>query len=170
MNASTLYNFLYFWIDLILNTELSLGIPIIQEYQDAPAPDERYIAIDSSPDRTTIGRAYRTEPINDPGPEEGLVNIVNDDELMLELREVNGTGDLLRVLTASIERASVQLLFAENKITYFGDEGVKIINRTNDNKWIKEAVVEIRLGVGEGIETFEDSWIDTVEYSNNFEH
>lgn len=171
MKSHDLYMFIYNWINQILNTEMDLGVNIVQSNQNAPRVKEQHIIVDFSYTRNSIGRATRTDPAEAPEEvgelDEGTVFIVQDYNCTVELREENGTGDYLQYIIDSIERPSIQEYFYENKIAYMSNGDIQPVPRLDDNFWIKQAVVEIQLGITTQIETTEGSWIDTVDYVGN---
>jgi len=172
MNSTELFNFLYDWIDKVLNTDLGLNVPIIQSNQNAPRLKTQHIIIDYVPNRSKTGRATRTDPApapDDPDDademEEGKILIIEDYVFTLDLREENGSGDYLKHIIDSIERFSIQKYFFDNKVAYLENGNIIPVPRLNNEEWIKQSVVEIRLGLSTFIETMEDSWIETVDYT-----
>lgn len=158
-----LFIFLYDWVNKILNTEQGLNIPIIQSHQNAPAPDFPYIVIDYTPIRNKIGRAYKTEQADD-----GEINIIQDYEYLLKIYEVGSSGNKLQILIDSLERNIIKDLFFINQISFLNNEQIQVLPRLDLNDWIKEAVVEIRLGISTHIRSNDDTWIETVEYEGTY--
>jgi hypothetical protein len=174
MKSHDLYMFLKNWIDRILNSEMNLGVNVIQSNQNAPRLKEKHIVIDFSYTRNSIGRAARTAPASAPNDadnldelEEGTIYIVQDYLAIVELREENGTGDYLQYIIDSVERSAIQQYFYENKIAYMSNGDIQPVPRLDDNFWIKQTMVEIQLGITTQIKTTEDSWIDVVDYTGN---
>jgi hypothetical protein len=159
VTSTELYDFIYSWVDQVANTEQSQSYPIIQSDQNAPEPSGLYLVIGAAPSsRSRIGWPSKGDPDGS-----GDRKLINDYVLMLELWEVNGTGDNLRMLVDSIDRQDIQDLFKTVDLVYMGQENIQYVPRTQENEWRKECMLEIRLGVGEL--TIEDSsWIEDVHY------
>jgi len=162
MTQNDVFSGLYTWIDQVVNTEQSKSLPIIQSHQNAPEPDDdgAYIVIDYAPNRNRVGRPSKTDVDDITFKRE----FVNDDELRVDIWEVNGDGDELRVIRNSTDRQDIIDLLKSLGIIYWGDEGINNISRTQDNLWIRECMMEIRLRVADVIEE-DSSYIDDVEYT-----
>lgn len=161
MTADALYTFLLSWIQQVVNTEPAQSYPIIQSDQDAPEPTDGglFIVISAAPNRSRIGRPSK----GDPDDITGKSKLVNDYLLTLDIWEVNGLGDQLRLIEDSTDRQDIIDLFSSNDIVYLGQEDIQYVPRTQENKWRRECMLEIRLAVGEL--TIEDSsWIADVHY------
>lgn len=149
----TLYNFLYEWINLVLNQEFLLNIIIIKSYQDAPAPTGcSYIVIDAPTGRRKVGSPSAQEP-NDKGAR----NLVNDYEYKIEISQVNGDGELLQLLVDSIDRQEIKDLWRKNNFVYYSQGEIIKIPRLSESKWKKEAMVELTIGTA--VTTVEQSSI-----------
>lgn len=160
-NRDTLYNFIYDWCDRILNTELALTIPIIASNDNAPAPTGSYICVDVQPTSNKIGQYSAGDPANGT-----TRNLVNDNEFLLELREVRGVGDKLQLLIQSIDRQDIQDLFYANGVSYMGEGQIQGIPSLKNKLWKAEAVCELRLNVA--TTTVEaTTYISEVEFINN---
>jgi hypothetical protein len=168
MNNSELYNFIYDWIDLVLNTNKELNVPIIQSHQNAPFLQARHIVIEYAPAKEKFGRASKTTPAQAPEEsgdlEEGTVFSVEDYECTVDIREENGNGDYLCYIIESIELPEVMEYFFENKVACLGNGNITPVPRLNDSEWIKEAVVEIRLGIP-AFQQYISNTIETVDYT-----
>lgn len=170
MTDDELYIFLYDWCNKILNTDLSLGITIIQAYEDAPPPDPslgNYITIDPTPQRNKIGR-FSSGDMQDPvGPptDPGTRTLVNQYEGSIQLREVGG-NDNLRILIDSISRQEIKDLWSASSVAYLRESNIQFIPILQGMKWRKESFVDIMIGIPEGtLET--NQWIADVEYSGD---
>lgn len=159
MTADALYTFLFSWITQVVNTEPAQAYPIIQSEQDAPEPTTGlYLVIAAAPNRSRIGRPSKGDP-----DDLGKRKLINDYLLTLDIWEVNGLGDQLRLIEDSTDRQDIMDLFSSEDLVYLGQEQIQYVPRTQENKWRKECMLEIRLAVGEL--TIEDSsWIANVEY------
>jgi hypothetical protein len=172
MTSEQLFEFLYDWIDMVLNTQRKLNVPIIESHQDAPRLKTTYIVIEYAADMSKTGRATLTDPASAPDDpedeaeqEEGNIFIIEDYKYVLDLREENGSGNYLKYIIDSIENPEVQEYFFNNKIAFMGNGNIQPVPSINDNKWIKQAVVEIQLGLPTYNESSSGSWIDSVDYT-----
>lgn len=173
MTGTELRGYLKAWITQVLITEnvCEDALEIISSNQNAPHPDSQYITIAYNANRSRNGRAskpdvyYNSEDEGDP--KNGTRLLVSDWGLEVELRETNGEGDLLRVLMDSLDREDIhETYFMANNIAIYNEGDVQQIPRLNQESWIKEAMVEIRLGIAEGTRET-TSWIDTVDYEGD---
>lgn len=166
--SDQLCNFLYNWINKVLNINKGLSVPIIQSHQNAPFLQARHIVIEYAPGREKFGCASKTTPAQAPEEsgdvEEGTVFSVEDYECAVDIREENGNGDYLSYIIESIELPEIMEYFFKNKIAYLGNGNIMPVPRLNDSEWIKEAVVEIRLGIPT-FQQYISNTIDTVDYT-----
>lgn len=162
MTADEVYTGLYTWIDQVVNTEPSQSIEIIQSHQNAPEPtvDGKYIVIDYAPTRSRVGRPSATNVDTGTLKRE----LVNDDELLVELWEVNGNGDELRRIRGSTDRQDIIDLLKSLGLIFWGDEGINVLPRTQENRWVREVIMEIRLRIADAVEE-ESSYIENAEYT-----
>ena len=172
MTSEQLFEFLYDWIDKVLNEKRKLNVPIIESHQDAPRLKTAYVVIEYAANMNKTGRSTNTEPApapDDPNDEteqaEGNVFMIEDYLYSLDLREENGTGDYLKYIIDSIEDPEIQEYFFDNKVAFIGSGNIQQVPSINNNKWIKQAVVEIQLGLPTYNETTDSSWVDSVEYT-----
>lgn len=161
-----IYTKLRNWVYHILITEEGLGLPIIQSRQNTPAPDGTYIVIDRFVGAGNIGRETKVYPPDD----EGRTKIANDWEGNVEIWEIDGEGDLLRMLVNSLGRAEIQQTYfqAEGIVTR-GVIGVTNIPRLDDDFWTEQAMFEMRIGFAD-VTTEQSGWIETVNYTGDIKH
>lgn len=161
MTSAALFSFLYGWVNQVLNTELSQSITIIQSHQNAPQPSKqnKFMVIQYAPTRTRIGR-----PAFDEVNGSDQLKRINDYELLVEMREVNGDGDNLRILVESTDREDIKKLFKDAGVAYLGQEDIQTLPRSQDTLWIREHVLEIRLAVAEELTESNMSYIGDMEY------
>ncbi len=153
------------WFYFVLNTEGGLGIPIVQSHQNAPAPDEPYITIDAAGNVSSIGRATKKYPPEEVAPDVYEAKIATDYESIIEVWEIGGTGDLLRMVISSTERAEIQQeYFQKENIVIRGVNNIITIPQLDNNHWTQQAMVELRIGFADSIKE-QSSWIETVAYS-----
>jgi len=168
-----LYEFLWTWINTILNVD-AVPIPnplivIIPSEEDSPPPTTNYITINITFNRRKIGRMTAGDVQSDDTPGGGADDFrtqVNDYEYLVELRQSVGYGNLLQTLIDSIELNNIKDLFSTNNVTYYGQENIQSIPQVKGQRWRKEAVVELRLGVATGSKE-KVPYIETVEYTAN---
>lgn len=163
MTAKELRTYLKAWITQVLITEGGeTGLQIIASNPNAPVPSVPHITMSYAPNRTRIGRPSKGD-ITD----EGTRKLVSDYEITVEIRETGGEGDRLITLLESLDREDIHWAhFVNNKISVYGEGEVLPVPRLRDENWIQESVVELRLGIAEGV-TETTGWIDTVEYTGN---
>lgn len=88
---------------------------------------------------------------------EGTRTLVNDWDFVVELWEENGTGETLKLLIDSIDRQEIKDLWSTNKYAFRSSTQILNIPRLPQNKWKKEAMVELTIGAAEA--TLETSGI-----------
>jgi len=165
LNADTIYNFIYDWVNLVVNTKGGRTIPIIRSHQNSPSPGDTYITIKYSTNRTKEGRPSIDTEIT-PGAEPtdpGTRNQYQDVLLDVEIWETGADGDFLNELQTSPELDDVLNFFVTHKVTYVTDNGVVASPRLlGSDKWKKESLLEVTLRVAD---ITEESlyWIDDVE-------
>jgi len=153
--------FLRDWAVLVLNTELSLDVPIIYSHQNAPAPSQSdpYLVITYAANSNKFGR-----PRTPPPDENGETNLVNDYILNIELWEVNGDGGLLVELLNSIDRQNIKDLWNASNYALLSHGSTQHIPALKDNKWTKEAVLELVISTAD--QKGEDAGlIENIEYT-----
>jgi hypothetical protein len=155
-----IYQNLYDWADQVLNQERCLDMTIIKSTQNVPKPkrNDCYIVINYASNLDRIGRPYRTE-VDDYGKR----NLINDYVGILELREVNGDGEYLRVLIESLDRQEIQHLWSSNSLTHYNEGDILQLPRIQETNWKKEALVELTIGYSVATED-NTGLIETIEY------
>lgn len=161
MTGLELAGYLHAWITQVLITENGDSeLLIINSHQNAPSPTTAYITVAYNATRSREGRASKGDVLDD-----GTRLLVSDWGLEIELRETNGDGDRLRMLIDSLDREDIyHTYFVNNGIAHYGSNDVTPIPRLNQESWVREAMVEMRLGIAEGTRET-TSWIDTVDYT-----
>jgi hypothetical protein len=171
-NADALYDFLYDWVNLIANVENKRNIKIIQSHENLPTPDndgddettsedeKTYISVGYSGIVGRIGRAFKPTETDD----NGKVSIKNDFEKTVEIREVNGDGDLLELLIENIERQDILDLWHKNYVVFRRVESSQKLDRTQENEWVRESLIEIVVGFARGT-IYKPGWIEDVKYT-----
>jgi len=157
------YEFLYDWINKVINIDGGENIIIIQSHQNTPIPEYPYITIEYNPNKEKIGRSGKTEPAGDTAEEPGLVKIYGMYQNRVEIRETGGDGDRLQALLDSIERTEIQDFFNQANVALYDSEPIQSIPRLDGKEWIREAVVEILFGISSVIEE-NTGWVETVNY------
>lgn len=149
MTTDTLKSFLYKWINQIINTEPATNPPIeiIEAYDEGTIPSDKYISINPQGNWRKIGSSSSTGETNATGE----INRINDYEIMVELREIHGNGDLLSAVIDSIERQDIKDLFGENNLTYYEEGLITSVPTLEQSKWRHESFVELRLGTAKEI-------------------
>lgn len=164
MTSDELYEFLYDWVNKVINvdpeTPPSPAIPIVASYDNGPPPKVKYISINPDTNQNKNGRASAGD-VNTGTLKRTLVN---DYEMTVEIREVGGGNDLLRLLIDSIERQEIIDLFTANDLVYYGEGPITIAPTLQQSVWRQESFVELRLGKAEGT-VEESSYIESVETS-----
>jgi hypothetical protein len=123
--------------------------------------DDVFVVIDYAPNREKIGRA--AVPGETDG--DGKLTMVNDYQYVVEIWEVNGSGSLIQLLLNSIDRQDIKDLWKSEGYAYYGEEGdIQNLPRTQENKWKRESMVELRIGTATGTED-QPGYIEDVEYN-----
>jgi hypothetical protein len=167
MKSETFYEFLYEWINRVLNVNNGLGIEIIRSNESAPTPNSNntdidddgfvdnddpnkkpdpYIVISYSGTLERFGSASKSNKAD----EDGFITISNDFDKTIEIREVHGEGDLLQMLIDTRESQEIRDFFRENYISYRTDGPIQPIPNITDNEYTFESIVEIKLGFATG--------------------
>lgn len=162
-----IYQKIYNWVYYVINTENGFKIPIVQSRQNTPAPEGTYIVIDRIVEMIQIGRAIKKYP---PDETTGKTKISNDYEGTLEIWEIDGEGNFLRILINSLERQEIQNeYFTKELIVNRGVIGITNIPRLDNEYWTEQAMFEMRIGFADTT-TEQSSWIDTVDFVDNISH
>lgn len=163
MTESQLLDFLYDWIDLVLNTNLSLNIPIIKGKQNAPRPDEQYICIQQVLNKRKIGKTCRdifTDSVA------GTTLIIEDWQAIVTIQEIKGSGDLLTTLIDSQGLTEIRQFWSDNSIAYMREEFIGDISDLTENIWELRSAADIVINYPRTLEE-ETSIIENVEFTNN---
>lgn len=162
-----IYQKIYNWVYFVINTENGFEIPIIQSRQNTPAPESTYIVIDRIVEVIQIGRVIKNYP---PDETTGKAKVSNDYEGTLEIWEIDGEGDYLRMLINSLERQEIQnIYFAEELLVNRGVIGITNIPRLDNEHWTEQAMLEMKIGFAD-VTTEQSGWIETVDFVNNISH
>lgn len=160
MSAAGIYQFLFDWAKQVLITEAGLTITIIQAHQDAPSPTGLYLAIEAVPNRQKIGSAsFGDVELAGAGPlEHEVLVMVNDYVLSVELWEVGGTGEALRILLDSLDRPDIQGLWTTAGFSMLVPASpIQHMPNVQNSRWTKECFVELRIGTAEKTEDLSGS-------------
>jgi len=169
MKATDIYNFIYDWVDLVVNTIGGRSIPIIESHDNAPAEAGVFITIKYAPMRTKEGRPSIESDVEvedgAPAEDPGTRSQYQDQLLLVELWETDAYGDCLNELSNSGELDAVLTYFCENGFVYVRDEGVKVVPRLqDDNKWKRESMLEVVMRIANVTEETLQ-WIESVNYT-----
>ena len=181
LDSKSLYNFLYEWIHKVLNVGEGLGIEIIRSHDPIPTPNtnnedlneddlvdnedpnktpDPYIAIEYTGSLEKFGRGAVPSRIWSYGN----MTIMNDFDKIIELREVNGEGDLLRLLIETIYRQDIRDLWRQNYITYRYEGSINPIPVQTDNAYTTESLVEITIGFASGT-TYKPGYFSSAQFT-----
>lgn len=143
MTIDSMFVFIRSWMDQILNTELSLNIPIIFGSENAPRPALPYIVIHDPPiSNVDVGRGnwckwnFTNQPVD-----EGQIDYTKQYEATISVEHIGGSGQVFNYLRDSIGRYDIKELWRTNYISYMRDEPA------NDISEIAESFVERRVGI-----------------------
>lgn len=141
--------------------------PVIQAFQNAPAPAANYIAVSGEPDLEKVGQARRTFPEQPDAPAEEITAapLVQDYRARVTLWEVGGHGDNLRRVLDTIELQPIQDYLSYNNISVLSVGAATATPQLEDREWVKEHRVEIVLAVAVQV-AYAPGWIETVETVN----
>lgn len=145
-----LYTLLRNWATQIFNTEQSLGLLIVESNQDIPKAkkDDIYLSIDYTSSRSRIGRGYKAKADKITG----LSKVKNNWLNTIEIREVNGNGDLLEELVETSDRDDIISLFNEAGFALLTSGPVQMLPSLPENTWKRESVVELTIHSGKEFE------------------
>jgi hypothetical protein len=160
MTVLDMYETLYAWMDLVLNTgDNPLGISIIQSHQNKPTPLENYLVIGESYDWRTIGHANTTDIDTDKKSH------FIDYEVTVVFWEVKGSGDALRYFRQSLEWQSASDFLGSKGLSFYRSGIQTQMPRLSEKTWIKEQRLEVIFGVRLDFQEVR-SWIEKVEVHN----
>lgn len=95
---------------------------------------------------------------------EGVRSLINDYDFLVEIWEVNGTGESLRLLIDSMDRQEIKDLWSAGNFALRSQGEIQNLPRLPQNKWKKEAMVELTIGAAEA--TLEKSgFISDLEFT-----
>lgn len=153
------YDVFYDLIDKVLNTDLSLGVTLVQAHQDAPAPALPYIAIEL-PAVSQEGHTHSTE-VQTPS---GNIGRVDNWTGTIGIWQVGGDGDLLRTLFQRLGFQTIKDFMVARKVAIFSTPDTAYLPRTEEQTWVREWRAEVRFGMAvQANETI--GWIETAEIS-----
>lgn len=152
MNLNDVYDFLYDWINYVLNTRYNYNIPIIIGSQNVPAPAETYIVIHEPP--------MSNDPVGNTQVKENYVEYEDDEDLVgtsykkysntwqatINLEEVNSSGIYLPKLKNTIEEDTIKdLWLAQQKISFVdmnaGNANNDLIGNIIEKRYNQELVL-----------------------------
>jgi len=162
MTYTQLYEAIYAWVNGVINEGSPLTpVVIVQSHQNIPSPttEDVYMTIGYTPIVTNREGFADYEP---PDETTELTTLKTDYEGVVEIRETNGSGDLLKKLISSMLRQDFIQTMNTLGIFYRGEEPIQQLPRLQDHHWEKEAVLEIRFGFADAV-VYDSGIIDTVE-------
>lgn len=109
-------------------------------------------------DITDIGIGTHTIEI------EGIRSLINDYNFVVEIWEINGNGESLRLLIDSLDRQEIKDIWSASRFALKSQGIIQTLPRLQLNKWKKESMVELTIGAAEA--TLDKSgFISDVEYT-----
>jgi hypothetical protein len=194
MTPTELMDFVYSWINKVINTDAipARDLKIIEEYQSAPRPDLPYLTISNPFGFHPIGRATKGGikvndsgiPIDEEGDpiapgENGVQEMVQDFQATITLKEIGsrnestgvpngGDGRFLQELLMSIEKEEIQQLGATNQVAFLTELGISASPEERGGEWDLIEMLDIQFGFAVKA-TERLSWIDTVDWDYTFE-
>jgi hypothetical protein len=138
MNAEQyIYESCYAWCTL----QFGADVPVIQAFQDAPAPKGTYIAIER-PQLTRVGYSHLEEP-----SDAGNIGHTSQFTATVAFWQVGGYGELLRQLEQDSQFQTIKDFLATRKIAIYGMGNVIQSPRLEEKSYIRESRMELTLGV-----------------------
>lgn len=149
LQKDPLFDFLYKWVNQIINQENRLNIEIVESHTGEPQAkqDEVFIVIKYAPVINKVGHEART-----PTDENGKRSSINDYENTMEVWEVNGIGKTLKMLINSIGRQDIRDLWKKNGYSYLGENNIGPVPNTQENRWKRQSLVEFIIGSAEAVQ------------------
>jgi hypothetical protein len=146
---NVLYEFMYSYINKVLNVDKKLDIIIVQSHQNIPKQikedGDPFISIGYAPNTSQkTGTSYTTE-IDDSGVTENIDDFNN----VMEVREVNGNGNLLKMIVRSIGKQENKEYWKSNGFAYMSEGEIISIPVAPENRMKKESMVEITINNAE---------------------
>lgn len=163
--TKTILDFFYNWFYQILNTENSKEIQIIFGEQDSPAPSDHYIVIHQPFAIQQLGSG-NWEMSTTTG-EEGTVLYNYHQQGTMQIEEVGGHGDNLRLVMNSLVRQDIKELFTENNVSILRINSINPNNTNIENTWELRSIVDlIILFPDEG--SYDAGYIETVDVNGTY--
>ena len=134
----TLWDDIYSQIQALAVAVLPAGTPVIEGRQGKPAPDGPHLVIMPNPQLSLIGQASE---------------VVNDDVTVryfdwvgpVEIRELDGDGDLLRLLLQGTDRSTVKNYL--QTVSFLSSSEVQDLSFQEGDKWVKELRMDFRITI-----------------------
>lgn len=161
MTDTELREIIYDWIDLVLNTNYSLSIPIIFGEQNAPRPDSDYIVIHKPIPMNKQGHGDRSY-----SDDSGITTIRNNYESTISIECVGKETYYLRLLLESTDTQEVKEFWQTRNVSYLRNAGILSIPNMTENQWELRTTVDIFMLVLSSIEE-DTSYINDIDYTNN---
>lgn len=140
MNAKELFQFIRSWVVSIV----PVNTFVIQSYQAGPAPTERkdaYLTIEPIGSWEKVGQdskmIYDRPDLSHPR--------VTTYRGTIQVREVNGLGDLLRDLVESFSSQQALDYFGPNGVSILSTQGPTAIPSLQGSRWLQEHVLTLTL-------------------------
>jgi len=162
MKGSELYEFIYDWANLVLNTPV-LTVQIIQAFQNTPAPAENYLAIPKTPTLDSQGMSTRTAYKDSTGVQSFIIEY----EASITIREIGGSGDNLSALINSLDLLAVRKLFADNQVSLLRHGSVASLPRLNELLWKDEFILPLTFLIMDQVDDTR-TWIELVNFEPNY--
>lgn len=143
-SVTTLWDVLYAWVTGVLS-----GVEVVEAYQNAPAPNGNYIAIDYS----GVWRLAGTTPDDKPGTDANGVHVgprVYTYLGSVQVRDVCGDGDNLMRLVESLDSPEVLEAFAGSGFSVLRTTGPVQIPSLDQSRWRRESVLTLELSWARG--------------------
>lgn len=153
-----------FKIDALSNMS-KVTIPIIQQHQNNPAASKTdlYITVGYRPTGGRKGQEEKQEVENVTPTDAGFLRLITQFEGMLEIREINGTGELLeRLVTTFARQDAMDILDKYGVVIRNITNGPYPIPYTEGEKWVRASILEIMIGFA-GEEVYQPGVIEEIE-------
>lgn len=159
----TLIGNLWTWVNWVLNSTANpTPAAVIRSHQSGPAPAGAYVVVENHPNLTPFGSSSKAQDVASDKR-----SSVTDYQAKVTLWEVNGDGDLLRILGAAAEwQTSISMLAGYKIAGLKVGEVMHMPRLKGEAEWIEEFRVEVTFMVA--VDLPEPlGWIETVELTNN---
>lgn len=142
MTADALYNAIYDWAELVINTEPGNSVPIIASHGNGPAPEDPCVVVQWAPSFQATGKSSSVWDSDDL-----KTYHIQDQEIDFVIWEIGGRGSYLTLLRDSLNRYDIRQTLLEKNVSFFRSGQMIQVPKANQGEWSRELRMEFIFGV-----------------------